>query len=137
MNKPVQLISALLIGLICILSPTTTHADNTEQKVAILEKQIAELQKQIEVLQKQVTELRERIAAREPLPIQNQENTGDWTIRENWLALERGLTKMQVIELLGEPEIVQVVPYGHNWFYHSGYITFDHMGKVERWSKPL
>jgi TolA-binding protein len=145
MNKPIQLISALGVGMVFILAPLTAHAENTEQRTAELEKQVEELQEQAEELRKQVAELQKRVATLEPIPKQNQESserskpeaTGKWTIRTNWLSLESGMTKKKVVELLGEPETVRVMPYGHNWFYQSGYTMFDHMGRLKRWSKPL
>ena len=109
------------------------------------EKQVAELQEQVAELQERAAELQKRVAALEPIPKQNQdpsesskpETSGNWKIRANWLALETGMTKKQVVELLGEPETVRVMPYGHNWFYQSGFTMFDHMGRLKRWSKPL
>ena len=138
MNKPIQLISALGIGMVIFLSPTATHAENTEQKIAELEKQVTELRELVEELQK-------RVAALEPIPKQKQESsessksetTGDWKIKANWLSLETGMTKKQVVQLLGEPEFVRSMPYGHNWFYQSGYTMFNHLGRLTRWSEPL
>ena len=145
MNKPSQLISALIVGMVFILSPITTHAEITEQRSVELEKQVEELQERVEELQKIVEELQKRVATLEPIPKQNQkssesskpETTEGWTIRANWLSLERGMTKKQVVQLLGDPETVRVMPYGHNWFYQSGYTMFDHMGKLKSWSIPL
>ena len=145
MNKPLQLICALSIGMVFFLYPTASRAETADQRIAKLEKQVAELQEQIIKLQEQVTELLKRVATLEPVPKQNQElsessepeTTGDWKVRENWRALGVGMTKKQVIQLLGEPEFVRSMPYGHNWFYQSGYTMFDHMGRLKRWSKPL
>jgi uncharacterized coiled-coil protein SlyX len=145
MNKPIQIICALGVGMVFILTPITTHAENTEQRTAESEKQIEEIQEQVEELQEQVAELQKRVAALEPIPKLNQEpsesskpeTTGDWKIKANWLSLEESMTKTQVVQLLGEPNFVRVMPYGHIWFYQSGYTTFDHMGRLSRWSEPL
>ena len=146
MNKPIQLISALGVGMAFILSPITAHAEDVEQKTAEIEKQINELQEHIEELQKQVEELQERVTTLEPITIKQSQEAGDlfeaepignWSIRENWLSLEKGMMKEQVAKLLGEAEMARVMPYGHVWFYQSGYIMFDHIGRLERWSKPL
>jgi len=138
MNIPIKLISALGVGMVLILSPIPAHAENAEQR-------IVELEKQVEELQKLVTELQKRVAALEPIPKQDQDAgdiskpaaTGDWSVKANWRALEKGMTKEQVLKLLGEPVMAREMPYGHNWFYKSGYAMFDQLGRLEMWSEPL
>jgi type II secretory pathway component PulM len=138
MNKPIQLICALGIGTLFFLSPVAVHAEDADKRIAELEEQVAALQEQVEALRK-------RVAALEPIPTLKPgpgesavpASAGDWSIRANWMALRKGMTKKQVVELLGEPETVRSMPYGHNWFYPSGYTTFDHMGRLTRWSTPL
>lgn len=145
MNKPIQLIGSLVIMIGALLSPVTTHAEDVEKKAAEIEKQITVLQKQVKELQKQVKALQERATTLEPITKQSRESEenaepetiGDWTIRANWLSLEKGMTKEQVVKLLGEAEMARVMPYGHVWFYQSGYVSFDHMGRLAGWSKPL
>jgi len=138
MTKSIQFISALGVGMVLILSPIPAHAESAEQR-------IVELEKQVEELEKLVTELQKRVAALEPIPKQDQVSgeksspaiTGDWSVKANWRSLEKGMTKKQVLNLLGEPVMAREMPYGHNWFYKSGYAMFDQLGRLEMWSEPL
>ena len=145
MKRLIQLMSAMGIGMVVILSPTTTHAENPEQRVIELEKQITDLQEQVIELREQAAVLQKRVDALEPGPKQKPDSSErskpepseKWMTRENWRSLEIGMTKNKVTQLLGEPELVRVMPYGHNWFYKSGYVMFDHLGRLEKWSDPI
>lgn len=144
MKKMIQY-STLGVALLVLLSPMEIHAENTEQRIVELEKRVTKLQEQVTELQERAAALQKQVAILDPLPTQNEDSsesvkpktTGKSNVRENWLSLEMGMTKKQVVQLLGEPTAVRAMPYGHNWFYESGYAMFDHMGRLERWSKPL
>jgi outer membrane protein assembly factor BamE (lipoprotein component of BamABCDE complex) len=59
-------------------------------------------------------------------------------IRSNWRKLYIGMSKAQVITLLGQPSRVDVNSLFTIWYYESfGSVTFSSRGIVDGWSEPL
>lgn len=65
---------------------------------------------------------------------------GGWRDRQNWRALERGLSKPIVRRLLGEPGSITVLTSGGEiWFYpnaQGGSVSFDENEKLNGWKEP-
>lgn len=57
--------------------------------------------------------------------------------RANWDALHRGMSRHQVVDLLGPPDTRQVRPMTEAWFYPDGRsVQFDRNGALDSWTGP-
>lgn len=94
-----------------------TKIDSIEIEIANLKKRITELEKEKE---------------------KKSVKKGNYKLRGNWLLLEKGMTKEQVKELLGEPGKT-LSGFGTYWYYpdsFGGKVEFDTDDKVTGWSEP-
>lgn len=58
--------------------------------------------------------------------------------KQNWRRLEKGMSKAEVKQILGEPGKINTASYGDTWYYPDvlgGSVDFDN-GRVEGWSEP-
>jgi outer membrane protein assembly factor BamE (lipoprotein component of BamABCDE complex) len=67
---------------------------------------------------------------------------GNWKNIENWhTGLQKGMTKQQVRELMGEPKKIEAYTMlGEDWLYGyqgSGEIHFSPKGVLESWKEPI
>jgi len=95
----------MLVVLLALMPLTASAAD--EQRISFLEQEVRNLQRQIQSLSRQIDELRTRpdrptaqapAAADAPAPGSDQ-----WIDAESWKQVRRGMSEMEVIDLLGAP----------------------------------
>jgi len=101
-----------------------TRPDSAKSKIDSIEIEITNLKKRISELEKEKEKQRAK--------------TGNYKVRANWLALEKGMSKEQVKELLGEPGKI-LTGFGAYWYYpdsFGGKVEFDDNEKVTGWSEP-
>lgn len=92
----------------------------------------------IDSIEIEITNLKNRISELEKEKVKQRAKTGNYKVRANWLLLEKGMTKEQVKELLGEPGKV-LSGFGAYWYYpdsFGGKVEFDDNEKVTGWSEP-
>ena len=86
----------------------------------------------------EVKDLKDRVTELEKDKENRKAKIGNYKVRANWLALEKGMTKDQVIELLGKPGVI-LKGFGAFWYYpdsFGGKVEFDDNEKVSGWSEP-
>ena len=105
------------------------------------------LQAKVEKLQQKVSQLERKVARLEKLFLinknttpssQNSLNSDGWRDKQNWRRLEKGMSKVEVKQILGEPGKINTSSYGDTWYYPDalgGSIDFDG-GRVVGWSEP-
>lgn len=85
-----------------------------------------------------INNLKQRITDLEKSKEKRRAKKGNYKVRANWLALEKGMDKKQVLELLGEPG-KKLSGFGEYWYYpdsFGGRVEFDSDEKVNGWSEP-
>ncbi len=145
--------------LFCLLlSPFAAQADNPP---ATLNPQMARMQAQIDALTKRLDRLEKKVQLN-PYPLeqhpleQKSPDTGSQLVptrsgltalhemeelKTNWKKLQRGLSKTQLLQLLGNPDAKTRVNNQIIWYYvypviGRGSVMFDYDGKVSAWQKP-
>lgn len=86
----------------------------------------------------EIKNLKERVSELEKENNLRNNKKGNYKVRANWLALEKGMTKEQVVKLLGKPGNT-LSGFGTYWYYpdsFGGRVEFDDDGKVTGWSEP-
>jgi len=103
------------------------------QKVEELEKKVEQLEARIEILEK-------KLVYEQKQGTISSYSKGDYKKKENWRALQQGMSKYQVKELLGEPGQISKLSYGGEiWYFPSaigGSVTFKANATVDGWSEP-
>ncbi len=123
--------SLLALAQSCLI-PLAAGAESSE---------VGELRARVTRLELELSELRvalERLEARlaEPAPAR----TGPlWADASRWQQLRRGMTRFQVMQLLGEPG--KVSPYYglERWEYPGVFgarVVFDASGRLGSWTRP-
>ena len=105
--------------------------------------QIQALQDTVEILQRKVSQLENRVAELEKRLLANNRPKSESTIKSdlwkevsNWRKLERGMSKDEVREILGEPENVLTLSIISTWSYPNGGSVSFMQGKVDGWMEP-
>jgi outer membrane protein assembly factor BamE (lipoprotein component of BamABCDE complex) len=96
-------------------------------------------------LRQKITELETRIKELETTLAKYQEhekagnNSGNtWENKKSWRKLESGMSRDEVLSLLGEP-IKTIEGVKTLWYYpdiYRGYVSFDDKGKLTGWQEP-
>lgn len=107
------------------------------------------LQTKVEKLQQKVAQLENRVSQLEKVLLSNKNaspisrrsiNSEKWKNKQNWRKLERGMSKEQVEEILGEPQQIIVSSsvlslFSEKWEYGSGDVSFSD-AEVTGWIEP-
>lgn len=114
----------------------------------------ATLEERVQALEKQVLQLNQRLehaeqrpsAAKAPaytVPIERVNApavamTPGWQSAANWKKLRRGMSQIQVTQLLGEPSKRSGDRDTERWHYpdDSAWVEFDQVGEVSGWQAP-
>jgi hypothetical protein len=114
----------------------------------------ADLDQRVQALEQQVRELTERLqrleqspaAAPRPAYAVPLEETAapavpaapGWQTAAAWKKLRRGMSQIQVTQLLGNPVKRSGDRYTERWHYpdDSAWVEFDQVGDVSRWQMP-
>ena len=132
------LIAAFLCLSPLLVTPVSGAQDKSlEERVSTVESNITRLEQKVGELQKTVNQLTQK-TAQTPTPI----TKGNWKNIENWrTGLQKGMTKQQVRELMGEPKKIEAYTMlGEDWLYGlqgSGEIHFSPKGVLESWKEPI
>jgi hypothetical protein len=113
-----------------------------------LEERVQTLEKQVRELSERLNQLEQRPAAAEPKPAYavpleeanapKAEKPPGWQSADAWNKLRRGMTQIQVTQLLGNPVKRSGDRYTERWHYpdDSAWVEFDQVGDVSRWQAP-
>lgn len=127
--------SRLALALACLM-PLAAAAEPGElrelrARVGQLELEVAELRLALERIEERLAEESPAGSARPSSPL--------WADARRWQALRRGMSRFEVMQVLGEPGKVSPY-YGHErWEYpHAlgGRVLFDARGRVSQWKAP-
>jgi hypothetical protein len=132
------LIAAFLCLSPLLTTPISGAQDKSlEQRISIVESRTTELEHKVGELQKSINQLTQG-TAKSSTTI----SKGNWKNIENWRSgLQKGMTKIQVRELMGEPNKTETYTMlGEDWLYGlqgSGEIHFSPKGVLESWKEPI
>jgi hypothetical protein len=126
---PVLLLCAMLLQL----TPGTTRAgeEDLSARLRALEKQVSELKAEVQRLERQLAAGR----GATPLTIGRE----GWRELRNWRSLRKGMSRFEVMRLLGEPGKVSDYYSSERWEYPDalgGRVNFDSSGSVVGWRPP-
>ena len=125
--------AVLLCAMLFQLVPGTTQAgeEDLAARVRALEKQVAELEAELQRLERQ-------LAARPGATTPAARGEG-WRELRNWRSLRKGMSRFDVMQLLGEPGKVSDYYSFERWEYPDalgGRVNFDWSGSVVGWRPP-
>jgi uncharacterized small protein (DUF1192 family) len=123
----------LLCAMLLQLAPSATRAGEEDLAVRVrtLEKRVAELVAEVRRLEQQ---LAARRGARPPAA-----RVEGWRQLRSWRSLHKGMSRFEVMQLLGEPGKVSVYYSSERWEYPDalgGRVNFDSSGSVVGWRPP-
>ncbi len=126
----------LLCAMLLQLAPGTTRAGEEElaARVQALEKQVVELEAEVQRLERRLAAQRARRGATPPAA-----QAEGWRKLRNWKSLHKGMSRFEVMRLLGEPGKVSDYYAFERWEYPDalgGRVNFDSSGSVVGWRPP-
>ena len=99
-----------------------TRVDDALKEVALLKRMATEQDRRIASLERTVRSLQATVLSlARPVP------TSRWRVAEEWAAVKIGMSRAQVVEILGEPKSMDVVIDRQTLFYKD---TNDPVGNV-------
>ena len=120
------------------LLPRTAHAQEVKNlSNAELLALVSQLQLRVQQLEGRVYRLEQELAVRRPPAAARVDPNEKWRSRELWDRLEKGMTRQQIDNLLGEPHTIREGAY-EVWVYDrlsSGSLTF-HNDVLYTWRRP-
>lgn len=106
---------------------------NTDKKLL---KKIQELETKIQEIELRLISIEKKMESYQTQKVLGRSD-GNYKIKNNWRALQQGMTKTQVLELLGEPDKISKLSYGGEiWYYGYGNVKFTSRLVVDGWSEP-
>ncbi|MCX5885120.1 MAG: hypothetical protein NT096_04275 [Proteobacteria bacterium] len=132
------LIAAFLCLSSLLVTPVSGAQDKSlEERVSTVESNITRLEQKVDELQKMIDQLLSHTPQ-----AANIMRKGNWKNISNWrTGLQKGMTKIQVRELMGEPNKIETYTMlGEDWLYGlqgSGEIHFSPKGVLESWKEPI
>ena len=126
---PVLLLGATLLQL--APGPTRGGEEDLSARVRALENQVAELTAEVQRLERQL----------EAQSSAKRLATGEegWREPRNWRSLRKGMSRFQVMQILGEPGKVSDYYSFERWEYPDalgGRVNFDSSGSLVGWRPP-
>jgi hypothetical protein len=141
-----SLLSKLLCASLALgpgLAVAAEAAPFLEQRVQALEQQVQALTERLSQLEQQPAAAAPaaRPAYEVPLEEANAPKTPavpGWQSSANWDKLRRGMSQVQVTQLLGNPAKRSGDRYTERWHYadDAAWVDFDQVGDVSRWQAP-
>jgi hypothetical protein len=111
-----------------------------------LEERVRTLEQQVRELSERLNQLEQRPAAPKPayaVPLEEAAAPAvpaapGWQTAAAWKKLRRGMSQIQVTQLLGNPVKRSGDRYTERWHYpdDSAWVEFDQVGDVSRWQSP-
>jgi outer membrane lipoprotein-sorting protein len=102
------------------------------------EDEVAKLRQKISELESRIKELETALAKNQETEKSHDESGYAWQNKKNWRKLETGMSRNEVLTLLGEPvKIIEGVKT--LWYYpdlYRAYVSFDDKGKLIGWHEP-
>jgi outer membrane protein assembly factor BamE (lipoprotein component of BamABCDE complex) len=98
----------------------------------------AKLRQKIAELETRIKELETNLAKCQGQGKLREESQGTWENKKNWRKLAAGMSREEVLALLGEP-IKTIEGVKTLWYYpdiYRGYVSFDDNGKLVGWQEP-
>ena len=102
------------------------------------EDEIAKLRQKITEQEIRIKELETSLAKYQEQEKSRNESGYTWQNKKNWRKLETGMSRDEVLALLGEP-IKTIEGVKMLWYYpdiYRGYVSFDEKGKLVGWQEP-
>jgi hypothetical protein len=137
--QKIGLVMAIAFTCSLLLFPQAVPAQDKslEQRISILESRTTELEHKVGELQKMINQPSQNTAQ-----AQTSIAKGNWKNISNWrTGLQKGMTKKQVREIMGEPNKIETyTKLGEDWIYGfqgSGEIHFSPQGVLESWKEPI
>ncbi|MFQ5890679.1 MAG: hypothetical protein ACE5JR_11585 [Gemmatimonadota bacterium] len=135
--KPRRIVgsSLLLVAFLVGLGAATNWSQ--EGAGETLSERVGKLEKEVEKLRLRVAHLEERLSVGAP----SAEAAGParWRDERSWRSLSKGMTKDDVIHILGEPVKTSRSTSIEIWYYPDaagGWVSFDESGQVLGWTQP-
>jgi len=121
--------SAKITAVLMVLSSLPAGAQETNEKLAALEKRVARLETAYdELIAALKGAMESQVAPAQPSKHQNI---------DNWRKLQKGMKKAEVKAILGEPMRVYASGPRETWsFSGGGDVTFDGRSRLDGWSEP-
>jgi len=132
----VRILSACMFSILMVLFIFSSEQVEAKDEL----KTIVELERKVQHLEKRVVKLEALLLQREHSGSPSKPVlSGDWRTTANWRSLQKGMTKQEVKQFLGEPPNVWAKSYGDTWFYpdlSGGQVQFDGSDRLEGWNEP-
>jgi len=129
---PLLLLCAMLLQL--ATGAARAGEEELTARVRALEKEIVELAAELQRLERQLAAQRARRGATPPAA-----RAEGWRELRNWRSLRKGMSRFEVMQLLGEPGKVSDYYSFERWEYPDalgGRVNFDSGGSVAGWRPP-
>ena len=91
-----------------------THADDSAKEIALLKRTVADQERRIATLERTVRSMQSTVLAT-ARPVRPS-----WRNAEVWAAVKLGMSRDQVVEILGEPKSTDIVIDRQTLFYKDG-----------------
>ena len=126
----------LLCAMLLQLAPGATRAGEEElaARIGALETEITELAAEVQRLERKLAAQRARSGATPPAA-----RSEGWRELRSWRSLHKGMSRFEVMQLLGEPGKVSDYYAFERWEYPDalgGRVNFDSGGSVVGWRPP-
>lgn len=132
MKTQCKFIGAVLITL--FMFPVSIFAETTDQKVKALETRVRQLEKTVHQLESMLNQKQESEISGSPSASGISKGKGKWR------SLQKGMTKQQVRQILGEPPKIDTGFSIDIWYYPDimgGTVTFSNdSNTLSAWSEP-
>ena len=130
----------MLIGFFLVVYCIQNSALAQQNETEVIKAKVEKLKQKVAKLESRVAQLEKVLLSNENIRSSSQRivNSDKWNNRQNWRKLERGMSKAEVKQILGEPDRIDAgsVTYWHySDIFTSGDVTFMD-GKVYGWSEP-
>jgi hypothetical protein len=118
----------------CLSGQTPDHRlDDAAKEIALLKRMVADQDQRIATLERNVRSLRSSLLAASQQPVRTS-----WRNIEGWAAIKIGMSRAQVVEILGEPQSTFTVIDRQTLFYKDAtnpvgnvVITDDRVSEVD------
>ncbi len=127
---------SILIGLVLIVTPSTSFAQALEQRLNDAFAEITMLKRVIAEQNRRISELEEaiRLIQSSAVPAQEQETTLEkpsitqrlkpgWHSQAAWEGIKRGMSESQVVAILGKPTSIDDIGGGYRKLFYRGEVA--------------
>ena len=126
----IVLLVALGISMGLLGQTPDTRADDSAREIAILKRTVADQERRIATLERTVRSMQSTVVST------TRTVRPSWRNAEGWAAVKLGMSRDQVVEILGEPKSTDIVIDRQTLFYQDGapvgnvVITDDRVAEV-------